>query len=90
MLLLEVDPTLCSAKWIEETVKVPVSFFLIFTACLKFLQSNGFINSLKRLRMEFTGGIDTKTMQYKQLVLFDIDSTILIGSQTHKEAFHYR
>ncbi len=88
MLLLEVDPHLCSAEWLEEDSEGTGELFPHLYGPLE-------VSAVKRVHQLLKNDrewvlpnvLAPKTTHYKQLVLFDIDSTILIGSQTHKEAF---
>ena len=88
MLLLEVDPTLCSAKWIEEDSEGTGELFPHLYGVLEVSAVKRIHQLIKKTKeWSLPEVLTPKTVQYKQLVLFDIDSTILIGSQTHKEAF---
>ena len=88
IILLEVDPSLCSAKWLEEDSEGTGELFPHLYGALEVSAVKRVHQLIKKTQQwSLPEVLKPKTVQYKQLVLFDIDSTILIGSQTHKEAF---
>ena len=88
MLLLEVDPSLCKAEWLEEDSEGTGELFPHLYGALE-------VSAVKRVHQLVKENhewalpkvLKPNNVHYRQLILFDIDSTILVGSQTHKEAF---
>ena len=88
MLLLEVDPQLSSAQWLEEDSEGTGELFPHLYGPLE-------VSAVKRVHTLLKNKgewrlpevLCKRKIDYSQMILFDIDSTLLIGSQTHKEAF---
>ncbi len=88
LLLLEVDPELCSAKWRNEDSEGTGELFPHLYGPLEVSAVKRIHNLVKyNEKWKLPEVLSANKANYTQLILFDIDSTLLIGSQTHKEAF---
>lgn len=87
LLLLEVDPELCSAQWKHEDSEGSGELFPHLYGPLQ-LAAVKRVHQLRKIdsKWKLPQVLDDHS-NYSKMILFDIDSTLLIGSQTHKEAF---
>lgn len=86
LLLLEVDPELCSAQWKHEDSEGTGELFPHLYGPLN-LAAVKRVHRLLKSDLWHLPTVLSDDTAYSKMILFDIDSTLLIGSQTHKEAF---
>lgn len=86
LLLLEVDPELCSAQWKHEDSEGTGELFPHLYGPLN-LPAIKRVHRLLKSDSWYLPKVLADNTAYTKMILFDIDSTLMIGSQTHKEAF---